>query len=90
MEFGSTWDVFKLKWHPYSEGSHPIRSSLFSDIASMSPIPGSPPDLRSLPSGCIFHPRCPKATERCRIEEPLNHVIGKHLSKCHLSEAAKP
>jgi peptide/nickel transport system ATP-binding protein len=36
----------------------------------MEGIPGSPPDLRALPSGCAFHPRCPWAMERCRKETP--------------------
>ncbi len=90
MEFGTTWDVFKLKWHPYSDGLIRSTPSLFSDIASMTPIPGSPPDLRALPPGCIFHPRCPKSTARCRVEEPIDHVIGEHLSKCHLMEVTKP
>jgi oligopeptide/dipeptide ABC transporter ATP-binding protein len=31
---------------------------------------GSPPDLRLLPDGCAFAPRCPKAGERCRAERP--------------------
>jgi len=90
MEFGTTWDVFKLKWHPYSEGLIRSTPSLYSDVASMSPIPGSPPDLRALPSGCVFHPRCPKATARCRVEEPADHSVGEHLSKCHLMEESKP
>ena len=33
-------------------------------------IPGSPPDLSDLPSGCAFHPRCPYAMERCAAESP--------------------
>ena len=34
-------------------------------------IPGSPPDLRGMPTGCSFHPRCPKAFEPCPTEIPM-------------------
>jgi oligopeptide/dipeptide ABC transporter ATP-binding protein len=33
-------------------------------------VPGQPPDLANLPSGCAFHPRCAHTMERCRIEDP--------------------
>ena len=37
---------------------------------AMAGIPGSPPDLRAVPSGCAFHPRCPYALERCPVDMP--------------------
>jgi peptide/nickel transport system ATP-binding protein len=36
----------------------------------MEGIPGSPPSLRSMPSGCPFHPRCTFATDRCKVDLP--------------------
>ena len=36
----------------------------------MTGIPGTPPDLRAVPSGCAFHPRCPHALERCPVDVP--------------------
>ncbi|HEY2795474.1 MAG TPA: oligopeptide/dipeptide ABC transporter ATP-binding protein, partial [Micromonosporaceae bacterium] len=36
----------------------------------LSGIPGSPPDLRSMPSGCAFHPRCPHAFDPCKTDQP--------------------
>jgi oligopeptide/dipeptide ABC transporter ATP-binding protein len=42
-------------------------------------IPGQPPDLSDLPTGCSFHPRCARAMERCRAEEPV---------ECHLGDGA--
>ena len=38
---------------------------------AMTGIPGSPPDLRDLPSGCAFHPRCAWAMPRCSRQVPL-------------------
>ena len=42
----------------------------------MEGIPGSPPDLRDLPSGCAFHPRCGWAMERCKHEVPQLAQLG--------------
>lgn len=48
----------------------------------MSGIPGSPPDLRNVPSGCAFHPRCPFAFDECRERIPVlaaPQVEGVHI-----------
>ena len=45
---------------------------------------GEPPNPIDPPSGCVFHPRCPRATEICkRIEPPLARYPGGHLAACH-------
>jgi peptide/nickel transport system ATP-binding protein len=45
---------------------------------------GEPPNPIDPPSGCVFHPRCPRATEVCkRIEPPLARYPGGHLAACH-------
>ena len=51
----------------------------------MSGIPGNPPDLRQLPSGCRFHPRCAHARERCKAEVPLLRSLGRpdRRAACH-------
>ena len=46
-------------------------------------IPGAPPDLLAMPSGCSFHPRCPYATELCGRQAPPLFTIGaEHLTAC--------
>lgn len=48
-------------------------------------IKGEVPSAVLIPSGCRFHPRCPRAFNRCYIEEPaLRDVGGSHLVACHL------
>jgi peptide/nickel transport system ATP-binding protein len=48
-------------------------------------IPGRPPDLASPPPGCRFHPRCPYAFDKCRVEDPpLFRQDSGHLVKCWL------
>jgi peptide/nickel transport system ATP-binding protein len=47
-------------------------------------VPGEPPNVIDPPSGCVFHPRCPRATDVCRaIEPPLTRYPGGHLAACH-------
>src|SRR2546423_7250450 len=60
----------------------------------MEGIPGSPPDLRDLPSGCAFHPRCQWAMDRCRHEvpqlAPLNGSSREVACWLHRDEAKAP
>ena len=55
----------------------------------MTGIPGSPPDLRALPQGCVFHPRCGYAMDRCRTQSPpLVPLAGQggRLAACWLQD----
>lgn len=83
VEIGNVYEVFYRPKHPYTLGlikAVPTMTGGFQELAS---IPGSPPDLISLPPGCKFHPRCPYANERCREEEPeLISVTKGHLVAC--------
>jgi len=62
--------------HPYTRGLLRSFPSLVGERKELVGIPGSPPDLRALPKGCAFHPRCPFAEERCRTETPLLEPVG--------------
>jgi peptide/nickel transport system ATP-binding protein len=83
VELGPTEDIFYRPRHPYTLGlirAVPTVTGGFEELAS---IPGSPPDLIDLPTGCKFHPRCPFATERCSSEEPPLLEVGKnHTAAC--------
>jgi oligopeptide/dipeptide ABC transporter ATP-binding protein len=63
-------DLFSRPLHPYTEGL--LNCILFDtkDGSSLSPIHGSVPDMRNLPPGCRFAPRCPHAFERCQSNRP--------------------
>ena len=75
VEQGAVKEIFRNPQHPYTKallGSIP-------KIGSKEPlfaIPGQPPNLASLPQGCYFHPRCPEAMDRCRMEEPPVYAPG--------------
>jgi peptide/nickel transport system ATP-binding protein len=73
---------------------HPYTQALVAELPRMDlrrrdyvPIRGEIPSPLAPPSGCHFHPRCPHAFERCRIEAPALRLVGdRHLSACHLNE----
>lgn len=83
MEYGTTREVFRERLHPYSRGLINATPSLTSDLSTMRSICGNPPDIRSLPSGCVFHPRCDLCSERCEREEPVPQDAGGHIVRCH-------
>jgi peptide/nickel transport system ATP-binding protein len=85
VEVASSIDIFKNTLHPYTRmlmKSIPIIGKLTEKLEF---IPGTVPDLVNPPSGCRFHPRCPYATEKCRINTPeLKEVAKNHEVACHL------
>jgi peptide/nickel transport system ATP-binding protein len=76
--------------HPYTQGLLRSFPSLSGPRVRLSGIPGSPPSLASLPSGCPFHPRCPLAEDRCRTSVPplrtLKDGPEDRLVACHRAE----
>jgi peptide/nickel transport system ATP-binding protein len=83
VELSSVQTIFKEPYHPYTIGlinAVPTLEGTKDDLVS---IPGQPPDLIDLPSGCKFHPRCPLAEELCRHEEPsLEEIAPGHSVAC--------
>ena len=86
IELGTKDQIFSNPMHPYTQ-------ALLSAIPVPDPerkrkvihLPGEVPSAINVPSGCRFHPRCPRAFERCRREEPpLIEVERGHLVACHL------
>jgi len=79
-------DIFADPLHPYTELLIESLPKL-EQRGTFRGIPGLPPSLRSLPPGCLFHPRCPKAWERCFVEPPAyrEHRPGR-FAACHLHE----
>ncbi|MEY3733247.1 MAG: hypothetical protein RL347_606 [Actinomycetota bacterium] len=90
VEYAPVRDVYYDPKHPYTQGLLASVPRLATDrVERLDPIPGNPPSLINLPSGCVFHPRCSQRAEvpgdRCRTEEPLLVSVGTdHLVRCHL------
>ena len=74
---------------PYTAGLLDSIPSLEGKSGDLKVIPGSVPNLIHPPSGCRFHPRCDRATERCKIEIPeLRECTPGHLVACHEVECS--
>jgi peptide/nickel transport system ATP-binding protein len=76
VELGDVEQIFYHPRHPYTVGLLAAVPTLAGERQDLSSIPGSPPDLIDLPSGCKFNPRCPYATEKCREEDPPLIDVG--------------
>ncbi|MFW9794676.1 MAG: ABC transporter ATP-binding protein [Candidatus Thorarchaeota archaeon] len=90
LEYASAVKMFHDPQHPYTMG---LMSS-FPTIAMMQMragkkprlrgIPGDPPDLCEIPSGCVFHPRCRFCIDICKTEIPeYREVEPDHFIRCH-------
>jgi oligopeptide/dipeptide ABC transporter ATP-binding protein len=88
VETGATAELLSHPAHPYTQA---LRSAVPEvDVAARSSrliLPGEPPDPTSPPAGCVFHPRCPLATDRCVSEVPaLRSVRPGRQVACHRAE----
>ncbi len=86
VELADSDELYRNPLHPYTQ-------ALLSAIPEVDPqskrqrifLEGDPPSPVQIPSGCRFHPRCPKRFDRCDQEEPvLREVSAGHWVSCHL------
>jgi oligopeptide/dipeptide ABC transporter ATP-binding protein len=87
-DFSPIRDTFKEPLHPYTQ-------LLISSLPSLEVkgvfkgIPGLPPSLLNLPSGCLFHPRCPHAMDICTKKVPeYGQARPERWVACHLYEVS--
>jgi oligopeptide/dipeptide ABC transporter ATP-binding protein len=87
VEYGPAESLYARPQHPYTE-------ALLSAVPDPDPtrqqkrivLSGDVPSPIDPPSGCPFHPRCPKAIDRCATERPaLREVAPRHITACHLA-----
>lgn len=82
--------LFEQPAHPYTEGLLKSVPSLEEDQERLYSIRGNVPSPEELPKGCKFAPRCEKAWERCRAEEPkLREIAPGHRVRCFLHESGE-
>ena len=87
IESAPVQEIFQHANHPYTQAllaevpKMNDRKRIFASLKGEMPSPLKPP------SGCHFHPRCPHAMERCRVEAPkFKEIAIHHMSACHLND----
>ncbi len=99
VEWGSTGELFTHTLHPYAQALLEAIPKPDPTIKGKTVLVGEVPSAVELPSGCFFHPRCPRVMERCKTEMPptvevrsendmANHGAESHTVACHLYPAA--
>ena len=82
--------LFRSPRHPYTYGLTRSFPSLHGPKRAMTGIEGSPPDLRRLPSGCPFRPRCVWAMDKCAEQMPpafdVSDASGPREVRCYLHD----
>ena len=83
VEQAETEELFAHPAHPYTIGLIQSIPPLDREVEELNVIPGSVPMLYELPEGCLFAPRCPYATEKCRRERPdIGQASVGHDVRC--------
>jgi oligopeptide/dipeptide ABC transporter ATP-binding protein len=87
MEVSPAEELYTKPIHPYTSallGAIPIPDPERNRRRDRIVVSGEPPNPINPPSGCVFHPRCPRATQICReVEPPLARYSNGHLAACH-------
>ena len=83
VEWAETDTIFENPQHPYTRLLLDSIPDLSQIGRARNPLAGEVPSPLDPPTGCPFHPRCPIATERCRLEKPEIHTKGETHVACH-------
>ncbi len=87
VETAPTEALFAKAVHPYSQALLAEVPRISTEKRTFHPIKGEIPSPLNPPSGCHFHPRCPHATERCKVEIPtLRPVAPSRTAACHYAD----
>lgn len=87
VEEASVFELFEHPKHPYTIGLLGSLPKINEQRERLDSIPGSVPNMLSMPSGCPFHPRCTYADERCRQIKPrLEEKAAGHRVSCLKAE----
>ena len=87
VETGPIEEIYNRPAHPYTKGLLESVPRVDQKLDSLQQISGAPPNLRLIPSGCPFHPRCTYVIDRCSVElPPLYEVSQERSAACHRFE----
>ena len=89
VEIAPSRELFLRPRHPYTRMLLDAIPDLDMTGRQRKPVEGEIPNPIDPPPGCAFHPRCPFANERCRVERPLLIAAGAGLVACHAVEEGR-
>jgi len=82
VEIGPVRELIDHPAHPYTAGLMASVPSLADAGGRLAQIEGALPRLEAIPSGCAFHPRCPKASPRCAEQRPELALVRRTRAAC--------
>lgn len=85
VECGSVEQIYYDPKHPYTQGLlNSVPRLDRPEDSELEAIPGNPPNLLTLPGGCKFRDRCPKAFDACNEKPPMQVTEDRHAFRCFL------
>ncbi|MBW3696509.1 ABC transporter ATP-binding protein [Vibrio sp. T187] len=86
MEYGTVDEIFYKPSHPYAEGLLKAIPRLDTEGEILPTIPGNPPNLLRLPTGCPYQERCHRVVDRCKQEAPILQPFGDGRQRACFSD----
>ena len=87
VEIGPVHEVIHAPAHPYTAGLMASIPDMAIERERLNQIDGAMPRLNAIPKGCAYHPRCPRAFDRCMQERPELISAGATSAACWLHDA---
>lgn len=84
VEIGPARHFFDDPLHPYTSGLLKSVPQYDERVRKLYNIPGQVPDIRKLPSGCAFHPRCERVMDICKESDPVDENVNERRVQCWL------